>query len=706
MKKDEFRKAIDTLKLYRRAELVDEMGKELINDLYVDPLPDEHILKTVLKPNTTFLIGRKGTGKSTIFQRAQECLNRDNSVTWAYIDIKTLYESSVADLLGNIPQGSDTALSIDAIRRISIFKSFVIELIKEIKDQINSRITSTLWNQVKEAFTGSASDLFEKLDEFIEDLQRNQYLDITGTILASKQDVDKATETMKIATEISAKLSSDPYIQAKMVAEMISELEKTRSQNYSQVFIQVFNIRELISRLHEILLTLKVQHLYIFVDDFSELPPSDMEQVVDTILAPFNNWSEEFIKLKIAVYPGRLYTGAIDLSKVDEIYLDIYRAYGQNDITSMEEKAKDFTMRLVSARTQYFCKEGPDEFFETSSQDLWLTLYHACLGNPRILGYILFYCYETNIIYDKRIGVKTIQDASRRYYEEKIGQYFRMHKFLHETFEERSSIYSLKDLFDEIVKRAKELRKYRGSKITQEITGRPPTSHFHVIRDYDQILSTLELNFFITKYSEMKDRDGREVSIYALNYGLCQLQSISFGRPTGKREHRLYFVERIFDYSPLISTYIKVNQEIVCNHCGKKQNPEMLPSLEAYDMLCPECKQGTCTLVNISRRYEKFIKSIESENLLPETELGILKTLHDEKKEMYAKELAAQLDCSYQLIGKRGRFLAERSLVTRDENLKGRRVFNITNTAQELYFEDTPEDRMSFEDQEIEEDDL
>ena len=42
----------------------------------------------------------------------------------------------------------------------------------------------------------------------------------------------------------------------------------------------------------------------------------------------------------------------------------------------------------------------------------------------------------------------------------------------------------------------------------------------------------------------------REVSVYALNYGLCQQQTIAFGRPREKREQRLFFVERIFDFSP------------------------------------------------------------------------------------------------------------------------------------------------------------
>ena len=122
----------------------------------VDPLPDDHILKTVLLRNTTFLIGRKGTGKSTIFQRAQETLNSDKNSTWAYIDIKTLYEASTSEVVGTLTADIQGALSADSIKKFIVFKSFVIELIKEIKNQITQRVASTLWNRIKEAFSGSA----------------------------------------------------------------------------------------------------------------------------------------------------------------------------------------------------------------------------------------------------------------------------------------------------------------------------------------------------------------------------------------------------------------------------------------------------------------------------------------------------------------------------------------------------------------------
>jgi len=693
MDKDKFVSAIDTLKLYRRAELVDEKGKRLIKQLYVDPLPNDHILKTVLRPNSTFLIGRKGTGKSTIFQRAQEDIDNNRQATWAYIDIKSLYESSTSDIVGSIPEHS--ALSIESVRKIYVFRSFIVALIKEIKSQLKARVDSSIWNQVKEAFTGSVVDLFEKLDDLLGDVKSDEFLNVTGDYKNDLSTGESVRDSSKLGLEGSA--GANPSI--KIIAEIIAEIEKKKTENFAQVFVRVFRVKDIILRLKEILSSLKVNHLYIFIDDFSELPKNEMEEVVDSILSPFNNWSEEFIKLKVAVYPGRLYLGDIDRSKVDEVYLDVFRAYGRTDVNDMEEKAIDFTKRLVMRRLDHFCGANKGQFFNLESEEIWQSLFYSSLGNPRILGYILFYCYELSIIYNEEIKQKTIQEASRRYFEEKIAYYFTLNKFLHETFQERSSIFSLKELFEALVRRARELRTYKESKVLSELSGRPPTSHFHIASSYDDILSTLELNFFVSKYYEMKDRDGREVSVYSLNYGLCQQQAINFGKPKGKREHRLYFVERIFDYTPIILSYIKVNQEIICNKCGTKHDHDKLPAIQAFDMLCIACKEGTCKVINLSKKYENLINEISDESLLPQTELGILKTLHDERREMFAKEIASELDCSYQLVGRRGKNLADRNLVGRDENDQGRRVFKIGQNAEEIYFSEAKDTEFDFGDE-------
>jgi DNA-binding MarR family transcriptional regulator len=93
-------------------------------------------------------------------------------------------------------------------------------------------------------------------------------------------------------------------------------------------------------------------------------------------------------------------------------------------------------------------------------------------------------------------------------------------------------------------------------------------------------------------------------------------------------------------------------------------------------------------VINLSKKYEAILAGISPELLLPYTELGILQTLKIEKRAMYASEIASELDRSYQLVGKRGKMLAQRGLVDRDENDEGRRIFKITPLANQSYFSD------------------
>lgn len=66
--KKAFMQVAESLKKYRRAELMDsDSGKDILDQLYVDLLPGDLVLEKCLLDNTTFLVGRRGTGKSTIF---------------------------------------------------------------------------------------------------------------------------------------------------------------------------------------------------------------------------------------------------------------------------------------------------------------------------------------------------------------------------------------------------------------------------------------------------------------------------------------------------------------------------------------------------------------------------------------------------------------------------------------------------------------
>lgn len=75
-----FSKAAESLKKYRRAELLDETGKSILDKMYVDLLDGDVVLNKCMLDNTTFLIGRKGTGKSTIFLKLENEYRKKKSI--------------------------------------------------------------------------------------------------------------------------------------------------------------------------------------------------------------------------------------------------------------------------------------------------------------------------------------------------------------------------------------------------------------------------------------------------------------------------------------------------------------------------------------------------------------------------------------------------------------------------------------------------
>jgi hypothetical protein len=127
-----------------------------------------------------------------------------------------------------------------------------------------------------------------------------------------------------------------------------------------------------------------------------------MHIFVDTILGPLNNWSSELIKFKIAAYPGRIYLGKLDPLKMDEIYLDIFKLYGSNDVGTMEDKGIQFTGRLLDNRFAHYCKCSFEDYCGGGPRDVVRGLFFASLGNPRTLGHILSNLQESHVAFGRR----------------------------------------------------------------------------------------------------------------------------------------------------------------------------------------------------------------------------------------------------------------------------------------------------------------
>ncbi len=148
---DQFAKIAESLRQYRRAELSDfeaDVGSNPVDLLYVDPLESDAVLKTVTLNNTTFLVGRKGTGKSTVFAKAQIELRKRTDAISIYVDVKSLHEL-LATNEAAVQSLHDASISEPVLRAHNLRKNFlaavVSDLIKELKGAYETRSLVERW---------------------------------------------------------------------------------------------------------------------------------------------------------------------------------------------------------------------------------------------------------------------------------------------------------------------------------------------------------------------------------------------------------------------------------------------------------------------------------------------------------------------------------------------------------------------------------
>jgi len=703
--RDDFYKAADSLKRFKRAEIKDDQERSLIETLYTDLLPENQVFKIILSDNTTFLVGRKGTGKSTIILRLESEYRKKDDYLPCYIDTKTVFESTKSEyqnldyLKGKIPEGALVKYLVERAFIQSILKAIVKELDNRA-DSYLSKIANVIGlsktNNVKELI----SNLLKKIDnnEHLKSIELpviNEYL---SSISASEENgtfISKGHEeslSFGLGSKgIAANFQSGSSLKNNNHEKQIETWEK----KFSGALLKVFQIRDVIEEIRDILTKLKIKKLVIFLDDFSEVDEKTIKNFVDVVLAPLNNWGDEFICFKVAAYPNRLHFGDIDKGKVDVIDLDFYNLYSNYDKTTMESLSLDFTKRLVNARIKYFSTQLVDSYFDISSSitiDDYMELLFKCSMNvPRIIGYLLFYCHQTHISIGRKITKTAIESAAQKYYEKVISSFFDITTNSLLSFDEKVSELQQRNLLNVFMSQLKNIRRQivigeLSSSVYQADRSNPYTSHFNFSPSLEKFVRTLELNFFISKYSEMSDRDGKKVSVYCLNYGLTLLENMRWGKPSGN-EFRKYFIARPFGFDGIFEKFLKESKHIQCFNpeCGKTYPYEQLPYLEFNKMRCIEC-QSEVKVKSVSDDIKNDLDKIDKSKLLPSIELGLMHELNSSNEKMYARDLSEELDISSHLIAKRAKKLdEERGLVDRDRTEPLIR-YSISKKAIDEYF--------------------
>lgn len=652
----DFLKFATSLKLVRKAK-IEHDGKNVIDEIYTDLLPNDGILQQVNLPRTSILKGRKGTGKSTILQKSIADMIQNKDVITVYIDVKTLYDGATPTLNTAI----ETPISTE-LKKYLIYKNFLFEVVKEannnfretvMKGSVLSRLRQTLggkMNYVEMAF----DQMLSNLDSVIKKVDAQLFTLVSNSETVSTQG----------SIEVGAELSTTPN--AKLTLKDTEE--SSCKTEFSNAVLKYFDIKKcLIDSFLKIRDILQVKYIYIYLDDYSVMDKEAQELFMDWFVAPLNNISDDFVKFKIATYPSRFYFGKLDNQKVDEIHLDFYNSLSSyKNIAKMEELSINYIRRLIMNRFNIFLPDNKiNDFFDVKEDELFELLFDISLNTPRVIGYVLAYCYTTHITLDKKITKAALSAAAQKYYEDVTQQYFESNKYVIQAFDEMVSRENLRFLMSKFIDKEKENNRIVNIEEKRDL----PTSHFLVSNDLSKLLDSLELNGYITTYNKINDKDNSPSTLYAINYGLCQQENLKFGRPKDT-ELRKYYQERKFVFNDILKDHFNKSQELECME-GHRFSFEQYSMIEAFGMICPICSRENHRMIpcelkvtnnNVIELIQDYVKN--SLNLSDELEFEILNYLSLNKDEYHrASVIAEELDCTYQLIAKRAMKLVERELV-------------------------------------------
>lgn len=662
----------NSLKLIRRAE-IEHDGENIINEIYTDLLPNEGILQQVNLPRTSILKGRKGTGKSTIFQKSIADMKGNKDVITVYIDVKTLFDSATPTLSDTL-----TAEMSEEIKKYLIYKNFLFEVIKLATKEFKSSIKSqNFFSRITHSLNGIVAEVEEELSEILDNIN-----EVVKAVDAQLYTVISKTESngQNKSAEVDINISSTS-IGAN--TEISKSEENICKREFSSAVLQYFDIKKcLIESFLKIRDSLNVKYIYIYLDDYSEMDQEAQEIFMDWFVAPLNNISDDFVKFKIATYPSRFYYGRLDNQKIDEINLDFYSAlYTYKNISKMEELSIDYVRRLICNRFEVFLPgKKISDYFDIKDEELFELLFDMSLNTPRIIGYILGYCFATHVTIEKKITKAALNMAAQKYFEDVTEQYFEKNKFVVQSFDEMASLENLKFLMEKIIKKEEE-----NDKQVNEVEKRNlPTSHFMVSSSLCRLLDSLELNGYITTYNKVNDKDNIPSVLYAINYGMCQKNNLKYGRPKDT-ELRKYYSERKFLFNDLIKDHFNESQEIRCPN-GHVFPFENYDAMKAYGMSCPTCSTQMhqfveCKLEMTNKHILDVIKDYvdTSLKLNDGLEYEILNFLGNNREDDFrASVIAGELDCTYQLIAKRTQKLIDRELVCVSKNDGQRRYYKIS----------------------------
>lgn len=722
-----FKKLARSLSLYGRhtVESVEVDSFDNLEKVYIDPLPDNGAVETILGKRFSLILGRKGTGKSILFNVCQEKLSKSSDSIGAYINCLEIYQEESYDLVTKIEKyksGLEGVVDSEAISDYLLRRHFIEKLLVDLLSEVENKVLGN-WKEKFLSVIGMSK--FDKAKEKIQTIKSKiANPDDVDIQLLKQKHIEKREKLNKnvdkkvhLGMDADGKASANALVQegsaegsASAAYENVSSSgeEVLDFQDYSSMFVSIFRPRDILRDLFLILQDLKIKKLFLFIDDYSELPLEYQGIISNSILTQYHQMTEFPIHISIAAYPNRCFLGSsVDKSKVTPLNIDFDKLYEDKSLPEKHNFAIDFVASIMERRLSVFCPN--DDFFDffnkgssSDKKEFYKVLFQASYNCPRIMGAVLEKSIQTDLAHGKKIGLPSIRSSARTFYEDRVSSFIRQSKYSIRPsdipFYTPIDVFNQLELLDKISDALKDAQTniYDSKTYGEHYGKQPPVSHFHVSEKYDDVFKFLINNFFINKVSEQQVKTGKlTATIYSLNLGLCEKKNMKYWEPDSDRKFRNYLIERFFYFDDFIDKFLDQQKEIVCTSCDSRFSIAEKDTIQGFHWMCKNCGEKTCEVRDVNYDKTSALLAVPEGTKLPSEEIEILEALNEYQtveEPIFPKQIAGFIDNNYQFVTRRMIKLSHQDygFVEYFDQIdgpdKGRRVYRLSDKAKGSYF--------------------
>lgn len=579
-----------------------------LDDYYVDYFNN---VPKVLQDQDSYISGRRGTGKTALLMRCYyECLKT--------VSTKISKKSMIFEDKKVLPLYIDLSQCKDIFEKEdekNIEHNFIKYLIKELKEQL-----AIMFEQSRMKIFKEDTSKMPEFDFIAQALMEGITIkrEVTAQELTQKESSKDGIAT-GISTE---KMGLDINMEEGYETEIVKSISETTN----------FNVQELLSALGAIRRTSKIDSIYVFIDEFSDL--SDVEQKEFSELLKKLLGSKNNIFFKVGTITDRYDFGEKIIIGRDifPIFLDLndfVEKYG--GIVTALKQLEDFTTSLVNKRLASYCPNiSMNAVFDEKSNEIIARITREAMGVPRTIGMILQSALIQTELNGKRTNITIsdinvgIQETRKIYFSQFQGA---VKKKIIPAF--------YMDMWNSILNKALT-EKNKNKKEPR------PSSHFMLDPLRKKYMNIFCENFLVHLLEESRaSKYGGNYLLFSIDYGICTENNILFA------EEKDEFTAARFIYDNIIAQYdcyfvdeqLKSYQCPICKRIYKEEDVA-----QAKVKRCFECDEK---LIEIVHREVPMTEGNYTE--VEVKILGLIGSLSEEEA-MSASEIGDAIGCTWQKV--------------------------------------------------------